>query len=48
MFIYLYLAMSILVNIHSKIILIKIIQITFGLFNQLYPRELNSVGKDNA
>jgi len=34
MFIYLYLAMSILVIIHSKAILIKTIQTTFSVFNQ--------------
>ena len=34
MFIYLYLAMSILVIIYSKAILIKTIQTTFNLFNQ--------------
>jgi len=36
MSIYFYLAMSILVIIHSKAILIKTIQTTFILFNQLY------------
>ena len=36
MSIYLYLAMSILVIIHSKAILIKTIQTTFILFNQFY------------
>ena len=36
MSIHLYLAMSILVIIHSKEILIKTIQTTFILFNQLY------------
>jgi len=36
MFIYLYLAMSILVIIHSKAILIKTIQTTFIPFNQFY------------
>jgi len=36
MSIYLYLAMSILVIIHSKTILIKTIQTTFILFNQFY------------
>jgi len=36
MSIYFYLAMSILVIIHSKTILIKIIQTTFIPFNQLY------------
>jgi len=34
MFIYLYLAMSILVIIHSKAILVKTIQTTFSVFNQ--------------
>jgi len=36
MFIYLYLAMSILVIIHPKAILIKTIQKTLILFNQFY------------
>ena len=35
-FIYLYLAMSILVIIHSKTILIKTFQTIFILFNQFY------------
>jgi len=34
--VHMYLTMSILVIIHSKAILIKIIQTTFNLFNQLY------------
>jgi len=36
MYIYFYLAMSILVIIHSKAILIKTMQTTFILFNQFY------------
>jgi len=36
MSIYLYLDMSILVIIHSKVILIKTTQTTFILFNQFY------------